>query len=73
MMINLIISFTDKKQMHFSTSYVIKCFKISLKIHMHLSKSLLTLGSPWEAKIVRRRSNGYDPTVAAHPAKAPLK
>ena len=31
-----------------------------------------TLGSPCEAKMVLRRSNGYDPTVAAHPANAPL-
>lgn len=31
-----------------------------------------TFGSPWEAKMVLRRSNGYEPTVAAHPANAPL-
>lgn len=31
-----------------------------------------TLGSPCEASMVLRRSNGYDPTVAAHPANAPL-
>lgn len=31
-----------------------------------------TLGSPCEANKVLRRSNGYDPTVAAHPANAPL-
>ena len=31
-----------------------------------------TFGSPCEANRVRKRSNGYDPTVAAHPANAPL-
>lgn len=31
-----------------------------------------TFGSPWEAKMVLRRSKGYDPTVAAQPANAPL-
>jgi hypothetical protein len=31
-----------------------------------------TFGSPCDARIVLRRSNGYDPTVAAHPARAPL-
>ena len=31
-----------------------------------------TLGSPCAAKVVRRRSNGYEAMVAAAPAKAPL-
>lgn len=33
---------------------------------------IFTFGSPCDARIVLRRSNGYDPTVAAHPAIAPL-
>lgn len=31
-----------------------------------------TLGSPCEANTVRKRSKGYDPTVAAQPANDPL-
>ena len=38
---------------------------------MHVFK-FYTFGSPCEANMVRRRSNGYDPTVAAQPANAPL-
>lgn len=39
--------------------------------HLHVFEPH-TFGSPCEAKIVLTRSNGYDPTVAAHPANAPL-
>lgn len=40
-------------------------------ILLHLLESD-TFGSPCEANIVLKRSNGYDPTVAAQPANAPL-
>ena len=32
-----------------------------------------TFGSPCDANTVRRKSNGYVPNVAVHPATAPLK
>ena len=38
---------------------------------MHVIK-FYTFCSAYEANMDRRRSNGYDPTVAAHPANAPL-
>lgn len=36
------------------------------------TRSVLTLGSPCAASVVLRRSKGYDATVAAAPATAPL-
>lgn len=45
---------------------------VNLCHHNFLLKKHCTFGSPWEANTVRNRSNGYDPTVAAHPASAPL-
>ena len=39
---------------------------------MNLAHTMHTLGSPCAAKVVRRRSNGYEAIVAAAPAMAPL-